>query len=217
MPRERTTDPSIRPIAPSKNTTPTPADSHHRVGRPSVQDERRRQIVDAFIELVAISGLEHVSLDDVAAKAGVQRAALRHFVGNRDELVRAAITEITRLALLDLQTPLPFGEVITALFNPARMQSFDIPTRAWHELMPEAMRSADTRAVIKKCYDKLLAHITRGLREEYPKATPADITDTAYAIACMAEHNYTFQRIGYPRARCKGLQESALALAESLR
>lgn len=196
---------------------PTPADSHRRVGRPSVQDERQRQIVDAFIELVAISGLEHVSLDDVASKAGVQRAALRHFVGNRDELVRAAITEITRLALLDLQTPLPFDEVVTMLFNPARMHSFDVVTRAWHELMPEAMRSSDTRAVIRKCYDQLLALIAHALRDEYPRAAPADITDTAYAIACMAEHNYTFQRIGYPRTRCKGLKESALALAEGLR
>lgn len=182
-----------------------------------MQDERKRQIVDAFIELVAIRGLEHVSLDDVAAEAGVQRAALRHFVGNRDELVRTAIIEITRLALLDLATPRPFDDVIKLLFSPVRIRDFDVVTRAWQELMPEAMRSADTRAVIKECYDQLLAHIAHGLHEEYPKATPADITDTAYAIACMAEHNYTFQRIGYPRTRCKGLQESALALAESLR
>lgn len=182
-----------------------------------MQDERQRQIINAFIELIATNGLEHVSLDDVAAEAGVQRAALRHFVGNRDELVRAAITEITRLALLDLQTPLPLDEVVTMLFNPARMRGFDVVARAWHELMPEAMRSAHTRAVIKKCYDQLLALIAHALREKYPKATQVDITDTAYAIACMAEHNYTFQRIGYPRTRCMGLKESALALAEGLR
>lgn len=217
MSREGLSTRSIRPIAPLESRKKSPADSPRRVGRPSVQDVRQREIVDAFIELVSISGLEHVSLDDIAKKAGVKRTALRHFVGNRDELVRAAIIEITRLALLDLQTPLPLDEVVTMLFNPGRMQGFDKVTRAWHELMPEAMRSADTRAVIKKCYDQLLALIANALHEEYPKATRADITDTAYAIACMAEHNYAFQRVGYPRTRCKGLKESALTLAEGLR
>ena len=75
-----------------------------RVGRPSVRDERRKQIVDSFIELVAVKGLEHVSLDEVAGKAGVQRAALRHFVGNRDELTAAAIIEITLYEMVDLDT-----------------------------------------------------------------------------------------------------------------
>ena len=77
-----------------------------RVGRPSLQDQREREIVWAFIELVADKGLEHVSLDDVAARAGVQRAALRHFVGNREDLISAAIAKITRRALADIDANL---------------------------------------------------------------------------------------------------------------
>jgi len=191
-------------------------DAPRRVGRPSLKDQRRREIVDAFIELVAARGLEHVSLDDVAADSGVQRAALRHFVGNRDDLVAAAITEITRLALAGLKVRRTFPEAIAMLFDPGRMKSFDVADRAWSELMPEAMRSPDTRAVIKECYDELIALISHALRQQHPTATRSHITDTAYAIACMAEHNYLFQRLGYPQARCKGLKEAALALAERL-
>lgn len=187
-----------------------------RVGRPSVRDERRKQIVDSFIELVAVKGLEHVSLDEVAGKAGVQRAALRHFVGNRDELTAAAIIEMTRYALVDLNTAMSLSELTAMLFNPERMQSLEVGELAWNELMPEAMRSSSMRAVIKQCYDQLLQLISNALRQQYPNAARGQIAETAYAIACMAEYNYTFQRLGYPRARCNALRKAAMTLAAQL-
>jgi TetR/AcrR family transcriptional repressor of bet genes len=187
-----------------------------RVGRPSLQDQRRREIVWAFIELVADKGLEHVSLDDVAARAGVQRAALRHFVGNREDLISAAIAKITRRALADIDAQFPLGVVIAMLFDPSRMKSADVLELAWNELLPEAMRSRNTRAIVKESYDHLISLISNALRQGYPKASRSQIADTAYAIACMAEHNYTFQRLGYPQARVKGLKETAFALADRL-
>lgn len=179
-------------------------------------DQRRREIVWAFIELVADKGLEHVSLDEVAASAGVQRAALRHFVGNRDDLVSAAITKITKRALADIDVRISFSEIAEMLFNPSRMKNADVVDRAWGELLPEAMRSQDSRAVIKESYDKLVSLISRAIRQQYPQASRSQIADTAYAVACMAEQNYIFQRVGYPQARCKGLREAALALADRL-
>jgi TetR/AcrR family transcriptional repressor of bet genes len=187
-----------------------------RVGRPSLQDQRRREIVWAFIELVADKGLEHVSLDDVAARAGVQRAALRHFVGNREDLISAAIAKITRRALADIDAQFPLGVVIAMLFDPSRMKSADVLELAWNELLPEAMRSRNTRAIVKESYDHLISLISNALRQGYPKASRSQIADTAYAIACMAEHNYTFQRLGYPQARVKGLKETAFILADRL-
>ena len=187
-----------------------------RVGRPSLQDQRQREIVWAFIELIADKGLEHVSLDDIAAAAGVQRAALRHFVGNRQDLISAAIAKITRRALADIDAQFTVAEVIAMLFDPRRMKSADIGERAWNELFPEAMRSPETRAALKESYDNLITLISNALRKGYPKASRSQIADTAYAIACMAEHNYTFQRVGYPQARVKGLKETAFALAERL-
>lgn len=192
------------------------ADAPRRVGRPSVRDQRQHEIVDAFIELVAVKGLEHVSLDDVAGAAKIQRTALRHFIGNRDELIAAAITEITRAALVDLDSRLSFTEIVNMLFDPSRMATFDVKDRAWGELLPEAIRSPETRAVTKENYDQLLALLSGALRQRCPNATRSRITDTAYAIACMAEHNYTFQRLGYARARCKGLRAAALVLADQL-
>lgn len=187
-----------------------------RVGRPSIRGQRKEQIVSAFIGLVAERGLERVSLDDVAKSAGIQRPALRAFVGNRDELVRAAIAEITRVALADMNEERPLERVVTMLFNPNRMDNLSVEDRAWWELLAEAMRSPETRDAVKKCYDQLCRLIASALRQAYPHAPQSRIADTAYAIAIMAEYNYTFQRLGYPRARCLGLKNAALTLAAQL-
>jgi hypothetical protein len=54
--------------------TPATTQASRRAGRPSVAPQRRAEIVDAFIRLVAERGLEAVTLDRVAAEAGVRRA-----------------------------------------------------------------------------------------------------------------------------------------------
>jgi AcrR family transcriptional regulator len=59
-------------------------------GRPPRSDERRLQILEAFERCLARNGLEATTLEDVAREAGLQRAMIRHCVGNRDTLVREA-------------------------------------------------------------------------------------------------------------------------------
>ena len=181
-----------------------------------MRDERKEQIVDAFIELVAANGLEHVSLDDIAVAAGVQRTALRHYVGNRAQLITAALAEIARLCMADVSKTQTFTELIMLLFSPERIENNPVADRAWGELMPEGMRSPETCEVVKQAYDHMIGSIGDALRQECPDASRAEIADAAYAITCMVEYNFTFQRIGYPRARCHGLKNAAFALAEQL-
>jgi hypothetical protein len=121
-------------------------------------------------------------------------------------------------AISDLKVLAQVGTTIGMglLFDPSRMKSADVYDRAWTELLPEAMRSPDGRAVVKESYDHLISLISNALRQGHPKASRSQIADTAYAIACMAEHNYTFQRLGYPQARVKGLKATAFALADRL-
>lgn len=185
-----------------------------RVGRPSLQDQRRHEILEAFIKLVAAKGLENVTLDDVSTGAGVKRTALRHFVGNRDQLITAAMDEICRLGLVDLETPPTFTELAATLFNTERIA--DPYLIAWTELLPAALRLPQARATIKISYDHLLKLISAALHQHRPTASPADIREAAYAIACMAEYNYTFQSLGYPSARSNGLRRLALELADRL-
>ena len=57
--------------------------------RPDLTTERTAQILDAFERCVARHGLEGTSLEQVADEAGVKRSIIRHYVGNREDLVLA--------------------------------------------------------------------------------------------------------------------------------
>ena len=60
------------------------------MGRPSVADARRRQVLEAAIRVLATNGLAATTLDGIAAEAGMARGHVRHFAGNRDEILTTA-------------------------------------------------------------------------------------------------------------------------------
>ncbi len=65
------------------------------MGRPSLKAERTIEILDAFMVCVARYGLEGSTQDRIAAEAGVKRTILRHFIGNRDEMVSALLEHVS--------------------------------------------------------------------------------------------------------------------------
>ena len=60
------------------------------MGRTSVADARRRQVLEAAIRVLATNGLAATTLDGIAAEAGMARGHVRHFAGNRDEILTTA-------------------------------------------------------------------------------------------------------------------------------
>lgn len=60
------------------------------MARPSIAAERRTQIIEATIRTLAEHGAKSASLDRIADTAGMSRGHIRHFVGNRDTLLRDA-------------------------------------------------------------------------------------------------------------------------------
>jgi AcrR family transcriptional regulator len=187
-----------------------------RVGRPSLADERRAAIVDSFIRLAAERGLEGITLDDVAAQAGVQRAAARHFVGNRAELIEAAITELVdryESSFRNAIGPAPTIEaLIDALFSKAWVVDLDDVGSAFDVMMQEAVRHPALRASIKQAYEVLLSEIELALQRSRPAMSVQDRRNVAYSVACLAEQNVLLQQVGFAPARSVGARAAALAL-----
>lgn len=65
-------------------------------------DERRAQIVGAARELYAERRYDDVSLEELAAAAGVARGLLHHYFGSKRELFLAVMTETVRLPVREL-------------------------------------------------------------------------------------------------------------------
>jgi AcrR family transcriptional regulator len=65
-------------------------------------DERREQILDAAADLYRERRYDDVSLEELAAAAGVARGLLHHYFGSKRELFLAVMTRSARLPVRDL-------------------------------------------------------------------------------------------------------------------
>lgn len=92
--------------------------------RPSLKDERSHEILDAYLTCVARFGLEGATQARIAEEAGVKRPLLRHYLGNKDEMITALAEYVVsgfsaslnglRQALPDTAIP---SDLVDALFS----------------------------------------------------------------------------------------------------
>ena len=61
------------------------------MARKSVKVQRSKEIIDAFERCISKWGLDGASLERIATESAIKRPALRHFIGNRDELIIALV------------------------------------------------------------------------------------------------------------------------------
>tara|TARA_Y100001934_G_scaffold271573_1_gene358308 strand:+ start:80 stop:697 length:618 start_codon:yes stop_codon:yes gene_type:complete len=64
------------------------------MSRPNLSEIRKPQILDAFVVCIGRHGLEGTTLARIAQTAGMKRTILRHYIGNRDNLIQSAAERI---------------------------------------------------------------------------------------------------------------------------
>ena len=96
------------------------------MGRPSLKQERRVEILKAYERCVARYGVEGATLERTAKEAGLARALLRHHVGNREELLNGLVEQFLEKSRTDTEAlfaALPetnrLSTLIDWLFDPA--------------------------------------------------------------------------------------------------
>ena len=75
-------------------------------------DATSERILDAALELVGASGLRHLTMDDVAARAGVGRMTVYRRFGDRDRLVDALAIRESRRCLAEIDATVDPGAPI---------------------------------------------------------------------------------------------------------
>lgn len=70
------------------------------MGRPSVASERVEQILRAVGRCVVRFGIDGLTLEKVAAESGLSRSHVRHYVGNKSDLIA-----LYRDRVIELNTP----------------------------------------------------------------------------------------------------------------
>jgi AcrR family transcriptional regulator len=161
--------------------------------------------VGAFIALVAERGLEAVRIEDVASRSGVSRTAIRHFVGNRSELIASAIASlVTRyeMAITTRVGPEPDArELVGLLFGDVWVSEATDEDRAFRVLEQESIASPAHRSLIRDAYAALVKALVEAMRRSGATAPAKRLTDAAYLIVCLSEQNVVLQAVGFARVR----------------
>ena len=70
--------------------------------RPSLKEQRRLEILDAYLTCISKFGLEGATQEKIASETGIKRAMIRHYLGNKSDMVKALTDHLA--AQFDAQT-----------------------------------------------------------------------------------------------------------------
>lgn len=57
--------------------------------RPSLKEQRKSEILDAYLTCVSRFGLEGATQDKIASETGIKRAMIHHNLGNKSDMIKA--------------------------------------------------------------------------------------------------------------------------------
>jgi AcrR family transcriptional regulator len=192
------------------------------MARPSLAPLRREQILDALERCLAKRGLEGTSLEAVAAAAGVARPVIRHYFGNRDALLAAALERAVSAYAADLARALGtlpredrLGAFLDHLFL-GRFVGQPERERLLRALFA-GLEQEGVRPLLLFAYRRFEQACFAVLRADAPRAPTPAVRAAAYAIACLAEQNAGFLTLGFPRSRARAARAAAAQLARTLK
>ncbi len=176
------------------------------MGRPSLASQRREQILAAVTMCVGEYGVEGTTLERVAEASGFSRGHIRHYVGNREEMLEQFMHRLTARYVERMRevgaaaAPGRRGEQLARfLFGKEWAPGDD--SSAINALLWAAARDESARGHLRANYLAMERTLTRALREDYPDAPSAECAGTAYTLLCLAFAHSTLLELSFPQAR----------------
>lgn len=174
------------------------------MGRPSLVDARRVEILDAFERCLGHYGLEGSSLERIAEEAGMQRSILRHYVGNREDLVAALCERVVATYCNDLKL---FASQIDPTRRIAQVLEYLLPDQprestnrimVVESLIAAAENDASIRDQMNHYVDSFVQIIADQLRLQFPHQRPQKCWQTAYGAICICFNQASLASLGLP-------------------
>lgn len=159
--------------------------------RPNVTDQRVPQIVDAAIASFAALGLERARMDDVAAAAGLSKAALYLYFKNKDALIQAVIERLfapLSPALEVLNGDGTARERLQAYANVtlAAFEQMQALYPLMFELFARASRDEGARAVLQQYFALHRDTLAAAVRAGQARGELADVDPESFAVELLA-------------------------------
>lgn len=128
--------------------------------RPSVETERREQILQATCEVIGELGMHEMRVADAARRAGVSSGMLHYYFDTKRALLVAAFeynftrSLTRRRALMSAEQPaLTTLELLIETYLPREQETL-LAWKVWAELWAEAMRDEEFQSVNERLYEE---------------------------------------------------------------
>lgn len=192
------------------------------MSRKSLVDVRREEILHGFARCIVKYGLD-VSLEQIATETGVKRSIIRHYIGNRDDLVEALIERITQVYLEDVRVKF---EQIGETHSETALLDYLFDTEAnyadWDRVIIDVLVTARERypsakQSLQNMFRESVRLLAKTLRVFYPSATPKQCDNTAYTLFCLVTTHEAMRWVDFDKFHGTAIRESALTLLDKLR
>lgn len=156
--------------------------------RPSLKTQRTEEILDAFERCIVKYGIQGASLERIAEEAGMGRPILRHYVGNRDDLIIAITHRFvsgSKATLAAFKAVLPTKNRVRAMLNLlfGGQETFDRDENLIADaLIAEANRLTEVSRLLTGWFDEFVHVVEQELRNEYKDAKPSECRAAALGI-----------------------------------
>ena len=166
------------------------------MARPSLASVRRPEILDAVCTTMLRVGVANTTLARIADVAGVQPSIIRHYLGNKSEVMRAAVERALENALdvvgSEEQRAADPDELLDRLFD-GRLSAPEI-NQLVDQLIGESYHDDELRDDLGAIYLRFL----QSLSAQLPVSVPADQREvTAFSLLCIAHAAQTFEHLGF--------------------
>lgn len=193
------------------------------MGRRDLSEERRPQIIAAAKRAITQHGIDGATQERIAAEAGMTRPHIRHYLGNREELLDA-VWEATvgdYLAVVEESTSVTgppemlAGALHRVLTSTFVYEEDDAVILAF---LHESRDDEQVRIRTRDTYARLEQSLARLVRTASPDLDEADVAERAHAITAMSMGALMLDLLDprAPRAdRLIGMAASLVPIAES--
>lgn len=194
------------------------------MGRKSLANERSEQILDAFEICIRQYGLEGSSLEQIAQEAGVKRSLIRHYIGNREDLIEAAVNRIINAYREDLANAiqnLSQEQMIPELLDYLFCHEIE-DERNHYEILVSALwavheRDQNTHRLLLNLYQEMEDLIFQAISYTYPDAPEAQRQGIAFSLMCLANDAWSMVTLGFDKNRIEHGRANAQHLIDSLK
>lgn len=192
------------------------------MGRKSRAGERREELLDAFERCIVKFGLEGTSLEQIADEAGMTRSVIRHYIGNRDELVDALIERIIdqysgqlEAAYANVAPDNLISHTLDTMFSGEQLLD-QRDTIIINVLMTAKDRYPRAKHLLVAMFEAMIESFSADLRQAYPQASAERCRQVAYALICMAEMHESLIWLGLDGSHNAAARAAAEALIRTL-